>query len=308
MRAVLVGAGLMGRWHAHAIRAVGTELVGVIDPDRTAAGRLGPALDDLEAALALAPDVVHVCSPAGAHEAHALQALRAGVHVVCEKPVAATPSGTQKLLDAAAKAGVGLTPVHQFPFQDWRPLVDELGTVSAIEARICSAGTAEQPAALAGDIACHGLALFAHILGPSSLDGSWSARSLPGGQLHALGGGSVPLSLSVSLVGRPPRNELTVIGDRATLHADLFHGFGTVDRGEGTTGKILRPLRSAVLGGGAATLNLARRALRREPAFPGLRALVRAAHAAVAGGPPPLPPAHTLAVSRARDAILRGGR
>lgn len=298
----------MGRWHAHAVRAVGAEVVGVVDPDRAAAGRLGPAMGDLAAALALAPDIVHVCSPADRHEEHALQALRAGIHVLCEKPVAATPGGVQRLLDAAAKAGVGLTPVHQFPFQDWRPLVDELGSVSAIEARICSAGTAEQPEALAADIACHGLALFAHILGPPSLDGPWSARSLPGGQIHALGGGAVPLSLSVSLVGRPPRNELTVIGDRATLYADLFHGFGTVDRGEGTTGKLLRPLRSALLSGGAATLNLARRALRREPAFPGLRALVRAAHAATAGAPLPLSPAHTLAVARARDAILRAGR
>ena len=70
-------------------------------------------------------------------------------------------------------------------------------------------------------------------------------------------------------------------------------------------GKIVRPFR---LGGGTlarAGLNLTRRTLSREFAYPGLRELVRRTYEAVAtGSPSPIPARETLAVAVARDTIL----
>jgi hypothetical protein len=56
---------------------------------------------------------------------------------------------------------------------------------------------------------------------------------------------------------------------------------------------------------GATSENLARRALARETAYPGLSSLVAAFYAAARGeAPPPISPAQTLDVAQARDAVL----
>ena len=105
---------------------------------------------------------------------------------------------------------------------------------------------------------------------------------------------------------RPPRNDLVVAGAEATLHADLFHGFGAVDAGGvSRAAKVARPFSRAAATFGRASANLGRRALQREPAFPGLAELIAQIHEAVAtDGPSPLPPSHVLAVARARASIL----
>ena len=47
--------------------------------------------EDLIASDAI--DVVHVCTPNHLHVTHALAALRAGKHVICEKPIALDEQG-----------------------------------------------------------------------------------------------------------------------------------------------------------------------------------------------------------------------
>lgn len=48
---------------------------------------------------------VHICLPVGLHAPHALKALAAGKHVLCEKPLAATAAEARTLADAARDAG-----------------------------------------------------------------------------------------------------------------------------------------------------------------------------------------------------------
>ena len=296
----------MGRWHAHAIAASGARLVAVVDPD--SAGSLDVPVETLKEALSRTPSVVHVCSPPESHGVVVESALAAGAHVVVEKPVSSELAVTRGLLKFAAQRGLSLTPVLQFSFQPWWSRLGDIGPIISIEHAISSAGGDGRPEAkrdgLAWGIAWHGLSL-AHRLGADI--GQWSVGHPAPGELRALATGSISVSLSVSLAGRPPRNELTLTGAEGTLRADLFHGFATIDTsGTGRTDKALRPFRQATGELAGAAANLGRRAIAREPAFPGLQALVAAAHAHARGeAAPPLSPEHVLAVAEAAERLRR---
>ena len=68
--------------------------------------------------------------------------------------------------------------------------------------------------------------------------------------------------------------------------------------------KIARPFTLASANLAGATANLARRALRREQAYPGLRELIRRFYAAGTGiEADPIPPEETIAVTRAVDRV-----
>ncbi len=110
-RVLVVGLGTMGTSHARAYRTIdGFELVGLCT--RNAAKRRDldeefggvPRFDDLGEALAqLKPDAVAIAAYTEHHAPMALEALEAGAHVFCEKPLADTLEAAEKVV-AAAKA------------------------------------------------------------------------------------------------------------------------------------------------------------------------------------------------------------
>jgi predicted dehydrogenase len=51
-------------------------------------------------------DVVHICTPNHLHEELAAQAIAAGKHVICEKPLTPDPAAARRLTAAAARARV----------------------------------------------------------------------------------------------------------------------------------------------------------------------------------------------------------
>jgi hypothetical protein len=104
---------------------------------------------------------------------------------------------------------------------------------------------------------------------------------------------------------RPTENSLTARCDQATIRANLFHGFATIERGAASRlDKVVRPFAATSQVLRVAAANLARRAVRREPAYPGLRELVRRFHLACAGfGPSPISADESIDVARARDMI-----
>ena len=118
LKAGVVGAGVFGGYHAKKyVELEGVTLAGVYDVDlaraEALAGPLGArAFDDIDAFLA-AVDVVTVAAPAVHHAAPALAALKAGKPVYSEEPVACAPEGADKMVAAAAKAGVPLACGHQ---------------------------------------------------------------------------------------------------------------------------------------------------------------------------------------------------
>jgi predicted dehydrogenase len=320
IRAVIVGAGAMGRWHAGAVERAGGTVVAVVDPDLGRASTLGAgaAYVDLESALAAHPvDVVHVCTPLEAHAESARAALVAGAHAVVEKPLAPDAATTDELLRLAHDAGRSLVPVHQFLFQDgFRRLVarrDRLGDLVHVELVAATAGsevTGASPDAIVDDVLPHPLALFERLL-PGATGGAWGVRRPLAGELRAAATvDGTTLSIVVTARGRPTRNELVATGTAGTAHVDLFHGYATFEGGgHSRVRKVGRPFAR-----GAGTLalageNLVRRAARGETAYPGLRELIRATYASIADGtPPPITPAETRAVAAARDAILASPR
>ena len=113
LRAAVIGTGFVGPHHVDAIRRTGyAEVVALAgsDPSRTAAraAALGVAraTADVPALLAdPAIDVVHVCTPNATHVPIALAALRAGKHVVVEKPIGLDAASAAELLTAEADSG-----------------------------------------------------------------------------------------------------------------------------------------------------------------------------------------------------------
>ena len=120
LRAAIIGAGGIATTHATAYQAAGVDLVAVCDVDAALARKRADAwgvervYDDVAALLREETlDMVSVCTPASTHHAITLQAAGAGVHVLCEKPIAVDLNEAQAMIDACDAAGVVLQVGHQ---------------------------------------------------------------------------------------------------------------------------------------------------------------------------------------------------
>ncbi|MDF9827819.1 putative dehydrogenase [Ereboglobus sp. PH5-10] len=68
-------------------------------------------------------DVIDICTPTALHPAQVIAALRAGRHVLCEKPLASTSAETKKILQVAKKSRGFLMPAMCMRFwPGWREL------------------------------------------------------------------------------------------------------------------------------------------------------------------------------------------
>ncbi len=68
-------------------------------------------------------DAVDICTPNGLHAEHTIAALRAGKHVLVEKPMAMNAREGQQMLDAARKAGKELIVGFQHRFEPRTKLI-----------------------------------------------------------------------------------------------------------------------------------------------------------------------------------------
>lgn len=109
LRVAVVGVGSLGQHHARiAAASEAAQLVAVVDPNeargREIAGKFDapwvPALADVLDRV----DAVQIAAPTGFHHALGLEVLRAGKHVIMEKPLAATLDEGKALLAALAEA------------------------------------------------------------------------------------------------------------------------------------------------------------------------------------------------------------
>lgn len=114
IRLALVGVGKIARdQHLPAIaEGTGFELAATVDPVASLAE--APSFASLGNLLTSGPpiDAVAICTPPQVREAIALEALRAGLHVLLEKPPAATLSGAARLKATVAPGGTLFAAWH----------------------------------------------------------------------------------------------------------------------------------------------------------------------------------------------------
>jgi len=110
LKAGVIGTGFIGPVHVEALRRLGVTVTAICDVDdrgAKAAARLAipHAFADYRDLLACPEvDVVHITTPNRFHCEMSLAALRAGKHVVCEKPLAMNTRETERIVQAARAA------------------------------------------------------------------------------------------------------------------------------------------------------------------------------------------------------------
>ncbi|HEX4297697.1 MAG TPA: Gfo/Idh/MocA family oxidoreductase [Devosia sp.] len=174
--AAVVGTGFIGAVHIDAIRRLGATVTGVVG---SSAGRAAEKAAQLGVRRAYASydemladpavDVVHITSPNDDHPAQAAAALRAGKHVVCEKPLALASSDTGMLRTLARDTGLVAAVNFNIRFY---PLAHEM------RARIRSGGIGK-PYLVTGAY------LQDWLLKPT--DWNWRAETGRGGDLRVVG-------------------------------------------------------------------------------------------------------------------------
>ena len=112
-KVAVIGLGFMGRTHIQALGRLGVEVYGVAGIDEDEAKNAASELSiprwyrSFEEAIAdTEVKAVHLCTPNNLHFPQAKQALEAGKHVLCEKPLAMTSSESHILADLAKKKGL----------------------------------------------------------------------------------------------------------------------------------------------------------------------------------------------------------
>jgi predicted dehydrogenase len=121
-----IGAGAIANFHARAVAAsTGGALVGVASRRLTTAQTfarehgIGIATDSVQVLLRQPGlDAVCITTPSALHLEPALAAIRAGKHLMIEKPIDSTVEGTDHILNEAQKAGVRVGSIFQARFGD----------------------------------------------------------------------------------------------------------------------------------------------------------------------------------------------
>jgi UDP-N-acetyl-2-amino-2-deoxyglucuronate dehydrogenase len=121
----IIGCGMIAEFHTKAINEIrNAEVVAAFSRTEANAEKIAGMAghgcriyNDLDQMLAHPGlDVVCVCTPSGAHMEPAVQAARAGKHVVVEKPLEITLARCDAIIDACADAGVRLCTIFPSRF------------------------------------------------------------------------------------------------------------------------------------------------------------------------------------------------
>ncbi|MGI8470331.1 MAG: Gfo/Idh/MocA family protein [Pyrinomonadaceae bacterium] len=318
----IVGAGLMGKWHARAVKKAGGKIVAVADFDKEKAKLLAakhPSAHSFRNAAEMlnrqSIDVLHVCTPTNSHLEIAELSIKAGVNIFVEKPLAASARETIYLYDLAAENKVKICPAHQFAFQQSvkkaKKMLSHIDEIIHLQAAICSAGgaglSAENLDEIAADVLPHPLSLFQTFLNISLIEGNFDACRPQNGELRISGqADKTSLEIFISLNARPTLNSFQIVGSSGTIHLDLFHDFTFIETGKVSKWrKILHPFDSSVRNFSAAFFNLMRRAARSETAYPGLQNLINLFYGAIREKKvSPVSPAQAINVAQIRDYLI----
>lgn len=148
VRCVVVGLGMIGRHHAAVLaEASFSQLLACCDIDSAAVANAPtgvPVLADLSEALSLTGlEAVIVCTPQHTHREVVCEALARGLHVMCEKPIAASIADAEAMIASASQSRGSLVIGHTLRFDPNYLAVlaaasgGRLGRVLSLSARRC---------------------------------------------------------------------------------------------------------------------------------------------------------------------------
>src|SRR5271157_2642242 len=131
IKTAIIGTGFMGRVHLEMVRRVeSVEAVAIVGRNVEAARRLGEsfsiskiASDYREILRDPAIDAVHICTPNAQHFSMAREAIEAGKHVICEKPLATSVAEGEELVALAERKGVRNCVCHNLRYY---PMVQQM--------------------------------------------------------------------------------------------------------------------------------------------------------------------------------------
>jgi predicted dehydrogenase len=131
IKTAILGTGFIGRVHLDAVRRLeSVEVAALSDTNIDVAKRLAegfaiPTIAVDYRTILNDPEIeaVHICTPNAQHFSIAKQALQAGKHVACEKPLATTVEEAEELTALAAQTGLRNCVCHNLRYY---PMVQQL--------------------------------------------------------------------------------------------------------------------------------------------------------------------------------------
>jgi predicted dehydrogenase len=262
VRIGLIGAGAIARRHVGVLSTLeGVELAAVCDSDLARARSLAAgaaAYGSWQELLEHPLDAVFVCTPPAAHAQPATAALRQGLAVYMEKPLARAGDDGEAIVAAWRESGGVCAVGYQ-----WRSLAligrvrDELAGAAPGMLISRSVGPTEpgraaswfgDPAASGGilfELGSHDIDLQQALAGPASSVQALSGRGLGAGGgalddavavlVRYAGGGLGVISVAWTEQQQPPIYELDVLAPDVALHLALDPGFRLAGRAHGGT-------------------------------------------------------------------------
>jgi predicted dehydrogenase len=202
--AAVIGLGFVGRAHIEALRRLGIPIRGILGSSTERAATAGESLGIARTYASLeelasdsAVSVVHICTPNHLHFHQASTLLRAGKHVLCEKPLAMDSRESAMLVTIARESLRVVGVAYNLRYY---PLCQEARSIVA-------SGAIGQPQLL------HGSFLQDWLLFPS--DWNWRLEPNLGGELRAVSDiGTHWLDLTMWITGR---KVIEVCADLATV-------------------------------------------------------------------------------------------
>lgn len=252
-RIIVVGLGSIGRRHTRLLRERPDLKVEVCEPSPQALAAASaevqgiPVHTDFDKALATAPDLLLIATPHALHEKQAIQGMKAGAHVLCEKPLCTDADEARRMIECSRQTGRQLVVGFQLHFQPGilraRQIIDQgvIGNVLHAHVRVGSFITlrnslSRYQAKLEGAL----LLDYAHQ--PDLL--LWLLSDLPSAvTLTGLQGGEMPFSsnpnvvtmtleynrpllatIHLNYVQMPQRHEWEIAGDKGWIVLDPDKG------------------------------------------------------------------------------------
>jgi predicted dehydrogenase/nucleoside-diphosphate-sugar epimerase len=326
LRVGILGCGQIAWIHlSHLLRLKLATVVGVCDFERAQAEKTAQVFkiprfysNAEEMLTAERPDVVHVTTPPATHAAVTIQALRAGAHVLVEKPMALTVEEADQMIEAARETGRQLCVDHNRLFGpsalQARELLEtgQLGQLVGADffqgfglppgmtpSVVRNQWFAKLPGGLIQDLAPHGLSFLLEYVGPpvrmhilTKNTGALSSAA-PADEIRVMVEGERILgTYTISLGTQPFMNHFTLYGTKMTARVNIDN-FTLVVR----KNRDVHPILNKALGGidegrqlvSGTIRNTIRFATKKLPRYPDIAEVIRRFYASLqAGGAPPV--------------------